>query len=62
MSKKVPVEKIKLGTIKLQSAMDLEIDDGTPQVVDMPFEEEKKIEFEKVSEKKKLLMEKTKKL
>jgi hypothetical protein len=31
-TKKVPVEQIKLGTIKLQSAMDLENDDGTPQV------------------------------
>ena len=40
--------------------MDLENDDGTPQVVDMHFEEEKKTE--KVSDKKKLMMEKTKKL
>jgi hypothetical protein len=55
-SKNVPVEKIKLpDRIKLQSAMDLE--DGAPQVQDMPLEEQKKI-----SDKKKLLMEKTKKL
>lgn len=57
--KQVPVEKIKLGSIKLQSAMDLE-EDGIPQVEEMPFEEEKKIEIEKVSDKKKLMMEKTK--
>lgn len=56
-SVQIPVEKIKLGgKIKQESAMDLENDDGAPQVQDMTCEEEKKID------KKKILMEKTKKL
>jgi len=42
--------------------MDLENDDVTPQVEDLQFEEEKNIETEKVSDKMKLMMEKTKKL
>jgi hypothetical protein len=41
--------------------MDLENDDWSP-VEDMPFEENKKIEIEKISDKKKLMIEKTKEL
>jgi hypothetical protein len=63
LSKNIPVEKIKLGTkIKLQSAMDFDNDYVTPQVEERHFEENKKIEIEKLSDKKRLMIEKTKKL